>query len=305
LTAGLGSYSANHLQTAHFSRSKTALDDYSAVVTPKFYKTGTVRMDLDAVYTDTTTEITNAVRGWNRGSTTRGPMFSLEGYYENDGITVNNDPPDIRRQIYRAFLTGQFGHVYGAAGVWCMGPHTHCAGSWTTNLNLPGAGQLVHARNAFDSRQWYNLVPDFSAGQSKLVVGGSLGWNDQASTNYIAGARSADNKLAMAYIPYSCAPNPVTTGPAPSCTATRQVTLNMNTMAAGTRMARWYNPTNAAYTPICGTGGKPACASGNVVFTTPGNNGANHNDWLLVIDVNTLTSSISAEHQPDQVRATG
>ena len=142
-------------------------------------------------------------------------------------------------------------------------------GSWTTLLNDLGTQHMAQVRSAFNSRQWYNFKPDFAqtTGAGFAVGGSPTSWNTMTSPSYIARARSADKKLAMAYLPYSCS---TTTS---SCTTQLTVKVDMVKLAtpASDRMARWYNPTNGSYQNICGTRlGMAGCGTGSVTFTTPG-----------------------------------
>lgn len=299
--AGLGTYTANHLHTIHFKRTKTAHDDYynyPTATSPKYFPNGSVQVDLDGVYTSTAVT-TNAARAYKR--TTIHPTFLIEAHYEDSPLSANNKPRDMRRQAYTALLSGTTGHVYGQHPLWCFGanPATGlCAGissNWTPLLNDVATGHMAHLLNAFNSRQWYNLKPDFAqASAATFVVGGSPTiWNTGTSLSYIARARSADNKLAMAYLPYSCSST------SSSCTTQLTVKVDMTKLAtpASDRMARWYNPTNGSYQNICGTRlGMAACGTSPVTFKTPGGHsneaaGAKANDWLLVIDVGTGPTS--------------
>lgn len=295
--AGLNPNAANHLHTSHFNRTKTTHDDYAnypSATSPDYFlsDTGSTQMDLDAVYT-TQIVVPNSKRAYMRA--TIRPTFLSEAYYEHSAKSPYNKPQDTRRQIYSVLLSGASGHVYGHRPLWCFGATTCPSGNWTTMLDDPGTRHMAFARNAFNSRQWYNLKPDFAqATGARFVVGGGLtSWSNETSLSYIARARSADNKLAMAYLPYSCGLTATT------CASPLSVKMDMAKLAtpASDRMARWYNPTNGSYQNICGTRlGMAACGAGSVTFTTPGGHsneavGAKTNDWLLVIDVGTEPTS--------------
>ena len=252
-------------------------------------------MDLDAVYT-THTVVPNAARAYKRAAIH--PTFLYEARYEDTPYSPYVKPQDMRRQAYSALLSGASGHVYGQHPLWCFGATTGqlCpGGSWTTLLNDLGTQHMAQVRSAFNSRQWYNFKPDFAqtTGAGFAVGGSPTSWNTMTSPSYIARARSADKKLAMAYLPYSCS---TTTS---SCTTQLTVKVDMVKLAtpASDRMARWYNPTNGSYQNICGTRlGMAGCGTGSVTFTTPGGHsneavGAKTNDWLLVIDVGTEPTS--------------
>ncbi|MBC8052423.1 MAG: DUF4038 domain-containing protein [Sphingobacteriaceae bacterium] len=189
------------------------------------------------------------------------PFIFIEGGYER-GSRMNT--AFVRRQAYWAILSGATGANYGNSAIW---PFTS---SWKTAMDDPGAADLKHFYEAFTSRQWHNLVPDFNhtvvtAGYGKFLAGSSniLGDGDDYATT----GRSADGKLIMSYIP--------STG-----TGTRTLTVNMTTLTGTSVVAKWLNPTNGVYTTI-GTYSNTNTAQN---FTSPGNNGESTNDWLLILE---------------------
>ena len=60
----------------------------------------------------------------------------------------------------------------------------------------------------------------------------------------------------------------------------RTITVNMASLK-GNANAKWFDPTNGAYTSIAG---QPFPNQGTQQFTPPGNNHAGDGDWVLVLD---------------------
>src|SRR5213079_1748549 len=187
------------------------------------------------------------------------PTFMVEASYEFE----QNFPeyPDgnlsqvIRRQEYWSLLSGATGQLFGNRYTWQL-----TGNSWQDQLNTPGAIQMAYVTALFESRAWYDLVPD----QTHIVVTagfGTFGLND-----YVTAARTPDGALAMAYVPTA-----------------RTVTVDMSTMS-GPVTARWYDPAAGTFTNVAGS---PFANAGSRDFQTPGNNadGPGNEDWVLVLEV--------------------
>ena len=91
----------------------------------------------------------------------------------------------------------------------------------------------------------------------KGFVGGVDG-ND-----YATAARTGDGSLVVAYLP-----------------TRRTVTIDM-TRLSGPIKARWFDPSNGAYTAIAGS---PLANTGSRSFTPPGNNHDGDGDWVLALE---------------------
>jgi Putative collagen-binding domain of a collagenase len=89
------------------------------------------------------------------------------------------------------------------------------------------------------------------------------------TTNYIAAngcataARTEDGSLGIAYMP-----------------TLRPLTVDMAQLA-GPAIARWYDPTDGAFTEV---GGAPIANVANVTFRPPNRNRAGDGDWVLVLE---------------------
>lgn len=188
------------------------------------------------------------------------PFIMIESGYEGASSLVSVFT--VRRQAYWAVLSGATGSNYGNAAIWPF------LSTWKTDMNDPGAHDMKHFHDAFETRAWYNLVPDFdhtvvTAGYGTFYTGTAAG----NGNDYVTTARTSDGKLIMAYLP--------STG-----TATRTLTVDMTKLAVSSVVAKWYNPTNGAYAVI----GNYTNTNSAQTFTTPGNNGENNNDWLLILE---------------------
>ncbi|MGN9810206.1 apiosidase-like domain-containing protein [Micromonospora sp. BQ11] len=194
------------------------------------------------------------------------PFVMLESGYENDGAT----PALVRAAMYWPVLSGSSGFGYGNRDIWPFSDSVYgrSGQTWQAHLNDPLSTSAGRAAAVFASRAWYNLVPDFD---HTTVTAGYGTFNNTNSTSggggdYVTAARTADGTLVMAYLP--------STG-----TGTRTLTVNMTRLTSPSVAAKWFNPASGAYTTI-GT----FANTGSRTFTTPGNNGANMNDWLLILE---------------------
>jgi hypothetical protein len=100
----------------------------------------------------------------------------------------------------------------------------------------------------FNSRNWYNLVPDFN---NTIITNGS-----GSSTTYATASSASDGSSIIAYLPSS-----------------RQITVNTNGLLDATVVAYWFNPSNAAVTQL-GT-----FARGTMTVSPPSSG-----DWVFVAD---------------------
>jgi hypothetical protein len=60
----------------------------------------------------------------------------------------------------------------------------------------------------------------------------------------------------------------------------RTITVDM-TKLSGPVTAKWYDPTNGAYTIVSGS---PFANIGSLTFTPTGDNSAGNGDWVLVLE---------------------
>ncbi len=201
-------------------------------------------IDLNAAYSYDPV-YAEVLKDYNRGDGL--PVFLVESGYEFE--TAN--PQTVRAQAYWAILSGATGQLYGNHYTW---PFLE---GWQDTLDSPGAVQMAHFTALFQSRPWYDLVPD----QDHSVVTSGLG--DFGSADYVTAARTSDGRLAIAYVP-----------------SARTITVNMGRLS-GSASARWYDPAAGTFVAISDSA---LSNSGLVEFTTPGNNADGNEDWVLVLE---------------------
>ncbi len=234
-----------------------------------------------------------SLKGWHAqnlaGLTNPIPAFMGESFYEGTDVNTTSvasevTPLVVRRQVYWSVLSGT-GHIYGARGSYTPGPTTSrwdgvwaYVPDWQTRLNDPGTFHVGLAKNVFLGRAWFDLIPDDT---NQVVTGGrgTKSTNDtgaitQTGSDYVTAARTADGTLVMAYVP-------------PTSSVTRTLTVNMTKLSA-TAAAKWWDPTNGAYSTI----GSYANA-GSLQFTTPGNNSAGQNDWVLILETTAPATTVA------------
>lgn len=136
---------------------------------------------------------------------------------------------------------------------------------------------MKYVNSLFTSLPWYDLVPDglpdpVKKENHKWIIDGYGTYYNKAGnapdegTDYITCAATPDGRLAVAYVP--------STG-----TAKRSFTVQLKS-SKGNTTAHWYNPINGTFRTALTA--RPL-RIGAVIFTTPGDNGAATNDWVLLI----------------------
>jgi hypothetical protein len=179
------------------------------------------------------------------------PLVLGEAEYENE---YNHLITTIRRQAYWTVLAGGCGEAVGINPVWKF------ASGWKDFLNSPGAQQMSYLKRVYTSIDWFKLVPDPNG---TLITQGR---GTYGAVDYITAARTSDGNAIMAYIPF--------TG-----TNSRTFVVDMTKLSESAE-GQWFNPVKGTYTLIQGS---PFANTGIRSFTTPGNNGENANDWVLVL----------------------
>lgn len=192
------------------------------------------------------------------------PSVMIEANYEGENLEQGShvtNAHDIRTQYYWSNLSGATGSFYGNHWeVFALDNST-----WRSNLaGDRGAPQVAHVQALFGSRKWYELVPDqnhtvVTAGYGDFEAGGNAQDNTYATT-----ARTADGALVMTYMPTA-----------------RAVTVDMTTLADRV-VARWFDPTNGAYSDIAGS---PFDKTGSKTFAPPSaKHSDGYDDWVLVLE---------------------
>lgn len=196
------------------------------------------------------------------------PTFMVEANYEFEHNAADEGTPEIlRRQEYWTLLSGAAGQLYGNHYTWPF------IDGWQDNFDTPGSQQMGYTKALFQSRAWYNLVPDqnhtvVTAGFGTYADTGSLGAND-----YLTAARTPDGSLVMAYMP-----------------TLRTITVDMSSLASQA-YAYWYDPSIGALSQIVGS---PFANSGSRDFDPPGTNNAGDGDWVLVLE--TSSPAVPKKH---------
>jgi len=206
------------------------------------------------------------------------PTFLVEANYEFEHNAADLGTPEIlRRQAYWSLLSGAAGQLYGNKYTWPF------VSGWESNLDTPGSAQMGHVKFLFESRRWYDLIPDqdhtvVTAGNGTFADGGALGDND-----YLTAARTADGALAMAYMP-----------------TVRTITVDMSRLAAPA-YASWYDPSDATFTAIPGS---PLPNTGTRNFTPPSTNADGDGDWVLVLEATSVPPDTQAPSVPNGLTVT-
>jgi hypothetical protein len=205
----------------------------------------------------------DVLRGYNNKAKTM-PVFMVESVYEFEDNAQHHvsTPSTLRRQAYWSNLSGATGQLYGNAYTWPFKP------GWKDHFKTKAASQMVHLKAFFESRRWYDLVPDqthttLTAGFGKMLTENEVKSGQIDSNDYATAARTEDGSLVLAYLP-----------------TRRMVTIDM-TRLSGPTAARWFDPSNGTYTAIDGS---PFANAGSRQFTPPGNNHDGDGDWALVLE---------------------
>jgi hypothetical protein len=250
---GIKDKDSRHLHTAelHVGRSLSTDDPKWAAI-----------VSLNAAYCYRPTYI-EVLRGYNYRAKTM-PVFMVEAVYEfeGNGQPRVSTPWTLRRQEYWSLLSGATGQLYGNGYTWPF------KADWKSHLDTPGAAQMLHLKKFFESRTWYDLVPDQNHSTVTAGYGTMLVHNDSAageidSNDYATTARTADGSLVVSYLP-----------------TRRTVTVDMSRLSKPAT-ARWFDPSDGTYVAIAGS---PQANSGFHRFTPSGKNHDGDGDWVLVLE---------------------
>jgi len=110
------------------------------------------------------------------------PVLDGEPTYEDHPLSFKPqngyaEAIDVRKYLYWDLFAGACGHTYGCHNIWQMfqegrKPISWAHASWKDSLDLPGAGQMRHARALLESRPFLSRVPDQSLIASDPGKGG-------------------------------------------------------------------------------------------------------------------------------------
>jgi hypothetical protein len=247
MAEGIQAEDTGHLITAQGSRGYSAI---SAFGSQKW-------LAVNSVYTSEKSPLGEMWTEYNRNPSR--PFVLLESIYEAEHKST---PQQIRRQAYWTILGGGCGQFFGNNPIW----HFDAPGlfpapnTWQEALGGTGSQDMARLGRFFAALAWQQLVPD----QKNAVV--TDGYGKGAAT--VATAQSGDKRLSVSYIP--------STG-----TESRELTVDLGQFA-GPVSARWFNPAVGGWTAVATA---PLPNRGVQVFSTPGDNGTQTNDWLLILEV--------------------
>jgi hypothetical protein len=170
------------------------------------------------------------------------PFVLIESTYEGEH---NASPVQIRRQAYWALLCGAAGQFLGNRPIWLYDP------GWEEAMDGQGSQDMVHLKNLFASRRWYDLVPDVD----HVIVTAGLG--EFLGLDYLAAARTSDGCSLVAYMPTA-----------------RPIALELARLSGAVARAWWYNPRKGTAELAGDYDGRSS-----LELAPPG-----EGDWVLVVD---------------------
>ncbi len=186
------------------------------------------------------------------------PIMDAEPGYEDHPSAFNLDNGylddyDVRKSTYRALFAGAFGHTYGWHPIWQFAmpgrePLTFARRTWLEAMNLPGSGQVQHARALIESRPVLSRIPD-----DGMIVS-----ENGTGSHHAQATRDSCGTYAFIYVPSS-----------------KPVEVDTASLSGATLAASWHDPR----TGVAQTIGNVA-RTGKHRFTPP----FLGPDWVLVLD---------------------
>ena len=246
---GIKSTDPGHLQTVELNVfTSSSFDD----------PTWVPLISLNSTYTYSPTYM-QMLHSYNQ--TPVAPAYLVEAHYDWEDV---GKPPDfgtpsvLRREEYWTMLSGGTGQFYGNRYTWSF------ASGWESHIDTVGVTQLKVWKEFFSSLPWQDLVPD----QQHTAVTAGLGTFGDLQTrvsksDFCTAAKTPDGSFVVAYMPTA-----------------REITVNMASLK-GPANAKWFDPTNGAYTTIPGG---PFANTGTRQFMPPGNNHDGDGDWVLLLE---------------------
>src|SRR5262249_40171651 len=149
------------------------------------------------------------------------------------------------------------GHGYGALDLFQIykegdGPFSRNGFQpWRRAIGYEGSRQMGFMRHLFESRPWYQLVPD------KSIIATA----QEESEVHVQAARAKDGSFLIAYLPHG-----------------GSIGIHMDRMTGNEVKARWFDPRDGTWHEIGVYRNK-----GVGDFAAPSR--GDHNDWVLVLDV--------------------
>ena len=185
------------------------------------------------------------------------PVIHGETGYEgenNDGQLPGPAEADsIRRQLLWSLTSGARGSFYGHTDEWKFGS------GWETSLSTTAVTQVIMLLDWWETLDWTTIQPD--DGTDLLTAGRGTHNNGPLTSTYATVGRDTSGttpaSLAVIYIPDS-----------------RTVSIDESKIS-GSVVATWKDPSSGDEQAATGSGGD---------YTTPGNNDAGDEDWLLILE---------------------
>ncbi len=187
------------------------------------------------------------------------PIMDGEPRYENHPVNWKPDEmgwfddADVRQTLYWSIFSGGFGYTYGCHSIWQMRdqskePMGFARSFWYDDLDLPGAWDIIHARNLLSSRKASQMrpFPDF-------ILDRDIGDNEWK-------VASRGDNFSMVYLPNGS-----------------DVLLDLSLLNRRDITAIWYNPRNGRW-----VNKKKIKVNGSDKFSAPSS--GRGEDWILVID---------------------
>lgn len=190
----------------------------------------------------------------------RRPTLDGEPGYEDHPNRFNPargwlDEHDVRRSCYWSLFAGGCGYTYGCHDIWQMylegrDPVSWARTPWTEALDLPGSGQVGHARRLLAERGFFTRIPD-----QTVIAGDAFGGEE-----HIRATRCSEGRYILVYVP-----------------AAQRVKIKLDILKGDRAQARWFNPRTGRY-------GEPEQVetTGEATFQPPYDRGGR--DWVLALD---------------------
>jgi hypothetical protein len=187
------------------------------------------------------------------------PIMDGEPRYENHPVSWAPDifgwfdDADVRQTLYWSLLSGGFGYTYGCHSIWQMRDETKepvglARSVWSTDLDLPGAWDIIHARNLLSS-----LPADQMHPVPELIANTYV-----PETDWIVAAKCSN--YILVYIPTGL-----------------DAMLDLSQCRVDEVDVTWYNPRTGSRDQV---GRLP---SDGVTRFSPPTRGRG-NDWILILD---------------------
>lgn len=177
------------------------------------------------------------------------PVTHYEGDYLNEhSVTALY----LRSQMYWSAQFGAGAGFGGANPIWNFNrPGADVGlGTWQSYLSHATRQDRTRCKNFYGSLAWQSLVPDIT---DVFLTGGTGSGTDTA-----VGSKTPDGRLGTVYTP-----------------SQKALTVDCSGFA-GSVSARWFNPTDASYTPVSGS---PFANSGSQTKTPPSSG-----DWIMLLE---------------------